>query len=195
MLRRFAAVAALSLLLHADSLTQPERDFAIRSLLESRKMFLDAVVHLSERQWSYKPGPDRWSVAEIAEHLALSEDTLFNGAIESLKINDRDPGAKQPTDEAVMKFMTDRSIKAQAPAYLQPTHALKKDELIARFTASRDRNIAYLRDTQDDLRHHYTLGPLGPMDAYQTIIGMSGHCEKHVGQMRDVMVSRGFPKK
>ena len=195
MLRRLAAVAALPLLLHADSLNQAERDFAIRSLLDSRKLFLDAVGPLSEKQWNFKPSPERWSVAEIAEHLALSEDTLFKGAIESLKIDDRSPGPKQPTDQEVMKFMTDRSIKAQAPPYLQPTQALKKDELIARFTASRDRTIAYLRDTRDDLRHHYTLGPLGPMDAYQTIIGMSGHSEKHVGQMRDVMASRGFPKK
>lgn len=148
------------------------------SLIDSRKMFVDATASLSER----------WSVAEIAEHLALSEDRIFDGAIESLKINNRDPGAKQPTDDEVMKFMTDRSIKAQAPAGLQPHQ-------IARFLASRDRNIAYLRDTHDDLRHHYTEGPLGLMDAYQTIIGMSGHSEKHVGQMRDAMGSRGFPKK
>jgi hypothetical protein len=195
MLRRFAGVAVLPFLLRADSLSPAERDFAIKNLRDSQKLFLDAVAHLSERQWSFKPGPNRWSIAEIAEHLALSEDKLFELSRESLKANGPGPGSKKPTDEAVMKFMTDRTIKAQAPASLQPTHALDKDALIARFTASRERNIAYIRETRDDLRHHYTDGPLGAMDAYQTLIGMPGHCEKHVGQMRDVMASRGFPRR
>jgi hypothetical protein len=182
-----------SFLVEAQTLAQAERDFAVQTLQETRKLFLETVADVSDRQWSFKPGPDRWSIAEIAEHLALTEDRLFSDVLASLRKNDPDPGSKKPTDDAVMKFMTDRSIKAQAPPYLQPKSSIGKRALIARFTASRDRTIAYVETTKDDLRHHYTAGPLGAMDAYQTIIGMSGHSEKHLAQMRDVKASPKFP--
>jgi hypothetical protein len=94
MLRRLAAVSALTFLLRGDSLNLAERDLAIRNLRDARQQFLDVVAPLSERQWSYKPAPDRWSISEIAEHLALSEDKLFQLAQESLKIEK--PGVKTP---------------------------------------------------------------------------------------------------
>jgi hypothetical protein len=167
--------------LSSDLLSQSERDFAIKSLEDSRRQFVEVTAHRS--------------IAEIAEHIALSEDKLFQDAVESLKKRDPDPGSRKPTDEAVMKFMTDRTIKAQAPDYLQPGRTLSSAAIVERFARSRERNVAYIRTTKDDLRHHYTVGPLGSMDASQTIIGMSGHCEKHVGQMRDVIAAPGFPHK
>jgi uncharacterized damage-inducible protein DinB len=194
MYQRLVTLAVVLSAFGAETLSKAERDYAIQTLQESRKQFLDTVAGLSDRQWNFKPGPDRWSIGEIAEHLALTEDRLFHDALDSLKRSDPDPGSRKPTDEAVMRFMTDRTIKAQAPAYLQPAHTADKKALVSRFTASRDRTITYIQRTTDDLRHHYTLGPLGPMDAYQTIIGMSGHCQKHVGQMRDVENSPMFPK-
>src|SRR5262245_56263895 len=33
-----------------------------------------AVAGLSQSQWSFKPGPDKWSIAEIVEHLIVSEE-------------------------------------------------------------------------------------------------------------------------
>ena len=194
----FGRIAVLTLLLSsmgaADSLSQTERDFALRTLQDTKRHFLETVEGLSDRQWNFKPGPDRWSIGEIAEHLTLTEERLFKDVLDSLQRNDTDPGSRKPTDEAVMNFMTDRTIKANAPAYLQPSHAVSRKALISRFTARRDRTIVYIQKTKDDLRHHYTIGPLGPMDAYQTIIGMSGHCDKHIAQMRDVKSSPMFPK-
>src|ERR1700681_3256612 len=70
------ALASLSIL-PAQTLTQHERDFAMSHLHASRKMFLDSVADLTPEQWNFKAAPDRWSIAECAEHITISEDVIF----------------------------------------------------------------------------------------------------------------------
>jgi len=63
------------------TLTTEERENALKNLQASRDAFLKSIAGLSEKQWRFKPAPDRWSVAEISEHIAVSESTIF-GMIE-----------------------------------------------------------------------------------------------------------------
>ena len=37
-----------------------------------------ATSGLSEAQWNFKPATNRWSVAEVTEHIAATEDMLMN---------------------------------------------------------------------------------------------------------------------
>src|ERR1700674_4557637 len=59
------------------TLSQADRDKAVAELQDARQMFSDATKGLSPAQWNFKAGPDRWSIAECAEHIALSEDFIF----------------------------------------------------------------------------------------------------------------------
>src|SRR2546427_3500192 len=77
-LKRFLIVLLATVCVaSAQTLTQAERDRAINHLQTTRKAFLDATKGLSEAQWNFKQAPDRWSVAECAEHIAQAEDFLF----------------------------------------------------------------------------------------------------------------------
>src|ERR1700730_4468634 len=58
-------------------LTAAERETALNSLQSTHDAFLKSIAGLSERQWRFKPAPDRWSVAEVSEHIAVSESTIF----------------------------------------------------------------------------------------------------------------------
>ena len=58
------------------TLSKEDRKSASKYLDETRKKFLDSIKGLSEAQWKFKSALDRWSVAEVAEHIALSEDML-----------------------------------------------------------------------------------------------------------------------
>ncbi|MFQ5696076.1 MAG: DUF1579 family protein, partial [Terriglobia bacterium] len=57
----------------SPALTAQDLARAATHLEATRLGLLDATADLSEAQWHFKPAPDRWSVAEIVEHLALSE--------------------------------------------------------------------------------------------------------------------------
>ena len=56
---------------------QQDREKAVAYLEETRAKFLKSIDGLSEAQWKFKAGPDRWSIAEVAEHIAISEGTIL----------------------------------------------------------------------------------------------------------------------
>src|SRR6476469_5690165 len=62
----------------AASLTKEERDKAIEYLKQTEKDFLASIEGVSEAQWKFKAAPDRWSIAETAEHIGLAEQLIWD---------------------------------------------------------------------------------------------------------------------
>ncbi len=179
-----------------QTLTRSERDYAMSQLHATRKMFLDALQGLTESQWRFKPSPDRWSIAECAEHVLLTEDFIFQRVQQLLKTPaqpDRKPALE---DHQIYLAGVDRSQKRQAtePA-LQPKGRWASPERLAEeFKKRRDRIIAYVESTQDPLRAHFD-GP-GPqaLDAYQWIIRLAAHTERHVVQIEEIKAAPRYPR-
>jgi hypothetical protein len=183
--------------LFAATLTQAERDRAIAELTASRQQFLDSVAGLSAAQWNFKPDEKTWSVAECAEHIAVSEDVIFGMVTKQVMQSPVVPDKKSAvTDDFILKAVVDRTQKFQAPEVLRPTHRFATpQEMIDHFKQSRERTIAYVRDTQDDLRAHFGDHPvLKAMDAYQWILLISAHSQRHTAQLNEVKANANFPK-
>src|SRR5215813_2930737 len=53
-----------------------DREKAVQYLESTKNAVLTATKGLSDVQWNFKPAPDRWSIAEVVEHLAAAEDML-----------------------------------------------------------------------------------------------------------------------
>ncbi len=199
-MRKILFVCLLSTsLLGAEPLDKRDREFGMSQLHATRKMFLDSVAGLSPEQWNYKPAPDRWSIAECAEHIALSEDMIFGMVTEKIMKTPATPEKRSETkgkDEQVLKGTVDRSQKAQAPESLRPTHRWKTPaEAVEAFKKSRDAHILYIEKTNDELRDHFAPSPVGgTFDAYQYLLMMSAHTERHTKQIQEVKASPGFPR-
>jgi hypothetical protein len=181
----------------AAPLSGGERDRAMSYLHATRKQFIDVVTSVSDAQWNYQPAAGRWSLAQIAEHIALSEDKLFQFVEQMLKAPPKEGAKSAVTDEKVMTAMADRSFKAQAPEFLKPAGQwMTRDELLADFKKWRDRTIDFLENTQTDLRSRTVQHPMfGMIDAYQWCLMIPSHTERHLQQMREVIASPGYPKK
>jgi hypothetical protein len=182
----------------AQTLTQGERDRALSELYVSRKQFLDSVAGLSEAQWNFKPAPAVWSIAECAEHIAVADDLLLNG-LPKLMQSPAEPQKRAEVkgkDELVLKQTLDRSHKFQAPEMLVPKHRWPNEAaLVEHFKETRDHLLDYVRTTEDDLRDHFTQHPaFKTVDAYQFILLMSAHCQRHTLQLNEVKQAPGFPK-
>jgi uncharacterized damage-inducible protein DinB len=180
----------------AQPLTQTERDFAMSDLHATRKALLDAIAGLSPAQWSYKPGPDRWSIAEIAEHLVLAEDFMWQRAGEMLKSPEAAPRkVDRGQDAEWLRKMADRSKKAQAAAPTQPAGRWATPAALAEeFRRRRDRTIEYVRTTQDALRVHVSGAGADAFDVYQMLLMISAHTTRHVAQINEVKAASGYPK-
>jgi DinB superfamily len=180
-------------------LTPEEREVALKSLQATREAFLKSIAGLSEKQWKFKPAPDRWSVAEVSEHIAVSESTIFGLVQTKFMTSPATPEKRTEVagkDEIVLTKVPDRSRKAQAPEFLKPTNRwATREELTKSFEDSRQATIDYVRTTNDDLRDHFGVHPmLGTLDAYQWILLISAHSERHTKQIEEVKADPNFPK-
>ncbi len=106
-------VLAMALFLAAvttQTLTQEERDRAVAELEGSRKAFLDATKGLSPAQSNFKAAPDRWSVAECSEHIALAEGFIFGLVSEKIMKAPANPEKREAAkgkDDLILKIHTE----------------------------------------------------------------------------------------
>jgi uncharacterized damage-inducible protein DinB len=190
-------VLALSAFIAAAPLTDAEKKEGLAQLERTRAGVVDATKGLSEAQWKFKPGPDRWSVAEVLEHIALTEDYLLENT--SHKVMEAPAGKADRDYKSVDKFVSsaiaDRTQKAKAPEPLHPTGRWSPQETLQRFLTSRDRTTEFLKSTPD-LRDHVVDSPLGqPLDAYQWLLFIAAHSERHTKQILEVKSDPNFPAK
>lgn len=193
------AILAAMPVMAADggAMTDSERAYLLQQLQDSKQAMLDSISGLTPAQWKFKPAPDRWSVQECAEHIALSEPVLFGmsqGLLKSPAVA-RPESSNADVDQKIVMGVQDRSNKRKAPEMLVPTGRFATpDDAAKAFSEARDKSIAYVKTTNDDLRTHVGQGPAGPMDAYQFLLLMAAHSARHTAQIKEVEASPDYPK-
>jgi hypothetical protein len=183
----------------SSTLTKEERDRAVEYLKQTEKDFLAATEGLSDAQWKFKAAPDRWSIAEVSEHIAIAEQTIWelvSGKIMKSPATPEKAAEAKGKDEIILTKVPDRSRKAQAPEQLKPTGRwATRAALVKDFEGKRAQEIAYLTETKDDLRNHFEEHPaLKTMDAYQWLIFNGAHCKRHTAQILEVKADPNYPK-
>ena len=201
---RNAALAAWMLITAggawAQALDADERSAAMTHLYISRMKFLNSIDGLTAEQLAFKAEPDRWSIAECAEHITLSEDVIFKMATDrALKAPaaKRDPAVYKKVDQQILASMVDRSKKGKAPEMLKPSNKWKTmDAMIAEFKEKRKSTLDWVEKTDADVRGHVAPHPeFKEMDAYQWVLLLSAHTERHTLQILEVKADPKFPKK
>jgi uncharacterized damage-inducible protein DinB len=183
----------------AAPLTSQEREAALKQFAATRDNFLKSIAGLSQAQWTFKPAPERWSVAEVAEHITVSESTLLGLVQKQIMTSAAAPEKREQVkgkDEIILEKMPDRSHKAQAPEFLRPTGRWATEaELTKVFEQSRAATMDYIRTTNDDLRDHFFDHPaFGTLDGYQWLLLISAHSARHTAQIEEVKADPNFPK-
>ncbi len=179
------------------SISKKERRQAAQTLLNTRDALVASVSNLSEAQWNFKPAPDRWSIKECVQHLALAEAALWQMCDGMVKqaANPEKRSEIKVSDEQVIQLMEDRSNKKKTTDMLQPDKATwsTPGEALKAFTTQRDKLIIYIQSTQDDLRSHVAETPLGLLDAYQLVLLIAAHSNRHTQQINEVKTAERYP--
>jgi len=193
-----AALAFAAANARAQETTQADKDKALAYLESTKKGVLDATKGLSEAQWNFKPASDRWSVAECVEHIAAAEDFIRGMAVDKVMKAPAAPGRDTAKiDAGIVAMIPDRSQKAQAPDELKPTNRFGSPEgSLKHFVESRTATENFLKDTPD-LRAHAVDSPIGgpKLDAYEWVLFVSAHSQRHTKQIEEVRANENFPKK
>ncbi len=198
-MKRHFAIALLLAALAASAFAQTpaERDRAIQYLEKTRQGVIDSTKGLTPAQWNFKPAPDRWSVAEVTEHIAAAEDFLFSIVQEKIMTAPARPAGEdvKAIDEFIVAAIPDRTHKAQAPEPLKPTNRFATPEgSLQHFAESRAKTEDFAKNGQG-LRDHAADGPLGKkLDPYEWMLFISAHSERHTKQILEVKADPNFPK-
>lgn len=185
-------------------LTPSELDHARIYLQQTESEVVGATKGLSQAQWNFKPAPERWSIAEIVEHMVLAQDLILGPVREQLAKapapNERDNSL---VDAVVVNQLPDRTAKFKAPDFLQPTGrwtpAIAMDRLLRNYTQLTE----YLVTTPDLRQHAVDAPPLkavskgayDSMDGYQWVLAAAAHTERHTKQILEVKADPNFPAK
>ncbi len=171
----------------------------IEGLETSAASFVAAFRGLASGQFHFKPGPNRWSIAETVEHVIVAETgsgKLLRGklireeATPELIETARDGYAR--VDRRLLK----REGVFQAPDFVLPTGRwTTPDEMSAAFNETRQATLEFLRATALDLTRFVAPHPaLGPLNGDSWLYFLIRHCTRHIDQIDEAKASPGYPR-
>jgi uncharacterized damage-inducible protein DinB len=157
----------------------------VASLRNSREILLESLAGITEEEARKSPGPDRWSALDCVEHLTLAEEGLL-GRLKSGE-SLAEPIHLPEREARIAAAVANRATRAQAPPTSQPAGRFTSlSEALARFSAARERTIAFI-EGDPDLRALQVVHPLfGPVSGYELTLLMVGHPIRHAAQIREI---------
>ena len=180
-------------------MTMEERTKVLAWLEESHKEFFSAIDGVTEEQWKWKPAPERWSVGETAEHIVLAEALLFDNVKKALSSPANAAWEEQTKGktEFIVQVMAPRLGKAQAPEPIVPRNGMTLAQVKERFEQQRAEIVKFASDSSIALKEHTAVHPFpvfGTLNAYQWLIYVPLHTERHDKQIAEVKATAGYPK-
>jgi uncharacterized damage-inducible protein DinB len=180
------------------TLTDAERRDLTARLERSRTGLFDLVDGLSDAQWNYKAGPDRWSIAEVWEHIIVTEQMIagmLTGPLLTAPAADTSAAHRAQVAGAITGFMADRTKKAPAPEMVVPARRWTTPAALRKaFADTRAATLSYVAETRAPVRLHALPHPaFGAMDGYQWLLMVATHADRHAAQIVEVKADAGFP--
>lgn len=197
MLRRYLFATILLLFAVAGPgvaapLSGLERQRLVAHYEMTESWLADEVAGLSPAQLNFRPAAGAWSILEVVEHLVICEPIYwedFQRAMKTPAVTRVSP----PYDDSILWYGIDRTQRQKAVPAEDVKGQLKNLQAgMESFHKLRARMLQYIRSTGDDLRSH-TVAREG-CDAYQWLLLISSHSQRHILQIREIKASPGFPK-
>jgi len=168
-----------------------DRQRLVAHLEMTESWLADEVAHLSPAQLQFRPSPGAWNVLDCVEHLTLAEPEYWVTFQKTMAA----PATKKDSpseDIDRIWYGIDRTERAKTiPAETPKSRFQEIGPALAEFRAQRARILNEARTGQGDWRHHLVAG--WDRDAYQWLLMISAHSQRHILQIREIKHSPGFP--
>ena len=181
-----------------NTLTKKERKYATDLLKDTHQALQKSIEGLTDEQLNFKASDSTWSVDGCVKHIAISEKILFSAVEEALKkpVNPEKRADIKATDEQIVNFMENRTtrVKTMDPMKPENTQFQSTADALNSVNESTKKIIEFVNSTKDDLRNHVVELPFGTYDAYQIILIIGSHKNRHTQQIEEVKAQPGYPK-
>ena len=157
------------------------------------------VAGLSGEQSAFREAPDRWTIAEVVEHLAIVQDGMSRITNKLVKEAEA-AGATVNPDEPIVGVNTDfiperKSRWFQAPENVRPSGAVALEDSLDKLANDFERLTA-LRpriEAVDLSSVSFPHAAFGPLSGYQWLALLGAHEGRHIEQIREIKQSEGYP--
>jgi uncharacterized damage-inducible protein DinB len=157
---------------------------------EARRTLREAVNSVPESARGTRPGPERWSTAEVLDHLAKVEGSiagLFEKRIAEAKANglEAETETSPVVDRSMFLRLQDRTRTIEAAGNARPAPDADWRAAWTALEGTREKLLASLANGEG-----LALGKLtfphrvfGPMNFYQWAVFAAGHESRHAAQI------------
>jgi hypothetical protein len=179
--------------------TETDRAYLLDHLTRSRDELMKETKSLSEAQWNFREAPERWSIKEVVEHVALYEMLFQREITMALRAGARPELLKSaPQDSNVLAFIMEEkphfSLDYTQPfTYSLPMGLNAGDSNLAWYNKLRNECINHVQNTEDDLRVYFMQE--GRANIHQVYINVFGHTDRHLRQIRKIKQHPNYPGK
>jgi uncharacterized damage-inducible protein DinB len=165
---------------------------------QAQARFKAAVSNLTEAQSNFRPDENQWTIAEIVEHVGIVNDGLLRLTHKLLKeaeLTPRPPKADLNLGHTSLDENGQHRGQFQAPDRVRPQGGELIEDSLAKMRASLN-GLAEIQSRLEavDLSEQMFPHPfLGPINAYQWMVLLGEHEDRHRGQIERVKATPGYP--
>ena len=176
----------------AGPLTDVDRQRLLAHFEMTEAWLASEIEGLSEAQLSFRMAPESWSIKDVVEHLAIAEPQYWQQLQDSLQ---QPLGFKsETTDAAILWYGIDRTNRqTTGEARVPKGQFTSATEAVTAMRKLRATMTQFAKDSQEDLRGRQLKG--GNMDAYQWLLMISSHSQRHILQIREIKAHPSYPKR
>jgi uncharacterized damage-inducible protein DinB len=176
----------------AAPLTKLDRQRVVAHLEMTESWLVDEVSRLSPVQLRFRTAPGAWSAIDVVEHLTIAEPIYWQQLQDAVKAAPSDK-ERPLTDADILWYGIDRSQRQKTEAVKEPKQGLRDVQTgLNLFRKLHADMLQYARTTDEDLRSHFM--EKEGVDAYQWLLGISTHEQRHILQIREIKADPKFPK-
>jgi len=171
----------------------PRIEEVIKYLDTERDALREAVGRVPPELRDQPPGADRWSVAQVLQHLMIIEKRIGLGMTKWVNDANKDGIGAETESSSVMnslplELIADRSKRRNAPEEVRPPGDLDAESAWAALEQSRETlRAAFL--SGDGVALSKVIQPhpvLGPINLYQWMLFVGSHEVRHTAQVVEI---------
>ncbi|MBD2753280.1 DinB family protein [Spirosoma validum] len=175
--------------------TEADRKYTVDNLKRTRDEITREVENLTDTQWHFHESPDRWSIAEVVEHLALWEIIWAREISIGTRSKPQPELNKTSRPDSYYANWIMEDTPHKSPDFSRPTGFIKGKDNLTFFTKLRNQHIAFTDTTRADMRSCFEFtGTDARRNMHQVYIFQWGHVDRHMRQIRKIKAHPNYPK-
>ncbi len=177
--------------------SEEDRKYLLAELERTQKEVREEVDHLSYEQWHFKPSPEAWSIGQVVEHLGLYERIFLQEAWLGTEIAPQPEYYQESLNDSIYLSWMAENTGHQAPENAIPMGFMRGRDNFLFFNFGRDNILQFVRNTQKDLKLHFTPRAGEPNDK-RSIHGLLvihfSHTDRHLRQIKRIKANVNYPE-